>query len=410
MLSRPFVVVAIIVLTLMTTVHLKRQRLTLRSHNTNSKQHSTNLPVKFRSSIQAIDLEDNTIEKTGQEVRPLGNCTSLQLLADKPTVNNVTLCLKRDKFFGQTSNRLLTIARGLKMSRDLHKINLGSSQRNLSYCKGAKLALMAGKWLDFYPEILDPHPDIVLVKKADRRRFSCQHTMSDKLAYGHHADISQELLELMPRQELLNRAVEILQQNYGVPTPSTAKSSTQMNLIHKLKSPLPFVSVHRRWFEGGCHFLANESRTESSTTALCTITLLKEICNLSFSSLSHMAPQVFVKEQKKISKGKPSNNIILFTDGQVPLKDATFPIQYNTSLSKTPCDRDNCGKGKKRTTEKEGSGCKMMLEISMMILSEHHFGNPMSTVDLLVHEWRKLMPWMQIQGGRSGVLPQVCFD
>jgi len=59
---------------------------------------------------------------------------------------------------------------------------------------------------------------------------------------------------------------------------------------------------------------------------------------------------------------------ILFTDRQVEEKDQTFPLVGNYS---------------------------MLEEMWMMVQSEIHYGNPMSSVDLVLHHWRQSMRWWQ---------------
>jgi len=60
--------------------------------------------------------------------------------------------------------------------------------------------------------------------------------------------------------------------------------------------------------------------------------------------------------------------VILFTDGQAKEYDESFPIRGQN---------------------------EMMEELWMMVQSEIHVGNPMSTVEMVVHHWRQTMPWWQ---------------
>jgi len=348
----------------------------------------------------------------------------------------VALCLFRRKyFFGRTCNRVLTIARGLRMARDIHQnTTMLGSQGDQDV---AKLLLIGQKWIGFYPQILDPHPDILFAKEEKGKNphpeifstmeldgkifnYTCQRIVDDEVAYFYQVDIHKEISELRPREDLQEHALEILRDHYNLTIPTTdSKSSTNLDLFRQQRRPLPFVSVHRRWLEGGCYNLSNKTAVLSTATPKCTTLLLKKICDLSFSSMGLLVPELFRRfSGYRDGKLNSLNKIILFTDGQVPEKDATFPVQYNTNLSLSYITYIPEGINLGRI----GTGSMIMLEISMMLLSEFHFGNPLSSVDLLVQEWRKTMHWWRANNHdqysthpdkfytSAGMLPPACFS
>eukprot|EP00523_Entomoneis_sp_CCMP467_P005097 CAMPEP_0168741994 /NCGR_PEP_ID=MMETSP0724-20121128/12809_1 /TAXON_ID=265536 /ORGANISM="Amphiprora sp., Strain CCMP467" /LENGTH=338 /DNA_ID=CAMNT_0008789533 /DNA_START=178 /DNA_END=1197 /DNA_ORIENTATION=- len=336
--------------------------------------------------MEATDELTNASFPTDTTVKTLMNDDSNK----NTTKKEVALCMKRNFFFGRTSNRLLTIARGLKMARQL------------SGNHGAKLVLMAGKWFRFFPQILEPHPDIYLAE--DATNYSCEHTMNDRDVYkSFELDIGKEMRELMPLRKLRQNAVEILHNHFNISPPTISSEevdATSSDPFQQLQRPLPFISVHRRWLEGQCGRYANDSYTIAGrrTTNLCNTSLMNSICELSLSSLPFLAPKVFER-----SLNNSERTIILFTDGQVPEKDGTFPIQYDTKISVGTCGP-------------RGGDCQMVLEIIMMTLSEYHVGNPVSTVDTIVQGWRGSLPWWQTLGDEptqdhaaAGMIPSGCF-
>jgi hypothetical protein len=78
-----------------------------------------------------------------------------------------------------------------------------------------------------------------------------------------------------------------------------------------------------------------------------------------------------------LANSKQSLQVVLFTDGQVPDLDNTFPNIFNESTH-------------------------LMVEMWIMTLSDVHSGNPQSTVDGVVNLWRK-------GRGKGVVHPEECY-
>lgn len=134
-----------------------------------------------------------------------------------------------------------------------------------------------------------------------------------------------------------------------------AETTVQRILLReKNNATAPFISVHRRGLDDLC--LKWSERYKDATTG-CTQKLVDSMCcNVTYADIPN-----------------PDNlTVLLFSDGQGPEADATFPILVRNSFP---------------------------VEQWMMTLSLKHYGNPMSTVDGMVKVWRH---------GR-GMEPAACF-
>jgi hypothetical protein len=115
------------------------------------------------------------------------------------------------------------------------------------------------------------------------------------------------------------------------------------------------ISVHRRNLEGVCI-----SQAQSKSRIVCpnyanklSVSDLVGICNMEYRVIAQLL--------QKDSSVADKNHVILMTDHQVPSLDETFPHVSNYSFP---------------------------IEMWIMILSDQHYGNPMSTIDTIVYFWR----------------------
>mmetsp|Transcript_22233 Transcript_22233/g.61996 ORF Transcript_22233/g.61996 Transcript_22233/m.61996 type:complete len:377 (+) Transcript_22233:341-1471(+) len=117
-----------------------------------------------------------------------------------------------------------------------------------------------------------------------------------------------------------------------------------------------FISVHRRNLDGKCKRWAScrEPICEDMclSTSTCTLGVRLDACDM---------------EYKKVHN--PSNlTVVLFTDNQVPRLDRTFPTRFDQS-----------------------SASHFLVEVLLMTKSTTHWGNPLSSGDVIVYHWRKGM-------------------
>lgn len=132
------------------------------------------------------------------------------------------------------------------------------------------------------------------------------------------------------------------------------------------KYPSPTTTVHRRHLEGKCVGLAsNYSKIVCPNGRAFRqevgVAELVNMCNLEYGMI--------VKETV-------GTTVVLLTDGQVPELDETFPHISNHSFP---------------------------VQTWMMTLSNVHYGNPFSTVDLIVSFWREAL------GKGDTTLPKTCW-
>jgi hypothetical protein len=211
--------------------------------------------------------EDYNISNLAQNLpQPFGN------------TNKMPICLMPE-FAGQTSNRVIAIARALKKARR----------------ENTKL-VMGPKWIQFYNKTLAAHDEIILyddktVNSIKPENCSLQLTGREAF-YGlreNGTTIMQELKELVPRRDFQKKALEALESK------------------HKVNK---FISVHRRNMDGKCHDWARRGKNAGNGSN-CTVTQMLKACDLKYSDIPN-----------------PNNlPVILFSDEQVPELDKTFPIR-----------------------------------------------------------------------------------
>ena len=118
----------------------------------------------------------------------------------------------------------------------------------------------------------------------------------------------------------------------------------------------PVATVHGRWLSGECDDRANKLKT------FCTNKKngWKETCHYTSNSISKLVP-------------KNIKTILYLTDNQRPEYTKTFK-----NVDKHPFD----------------------VQIAMMIESEYHFGNAMSSIDYLISKWRQK---------KNSTYPEQCY-
>jgi len=236
------------------------------------------------------------------------------------------LCLT-PPFYGRTNNKVIEIGKLLK----------------LSYQEGKRRPLaLDRRWSNWYRPHFDERPDVLLDYYP---HGECEKVFTARESFEIPDWDLSYLIHLLPRHDYRERAEKIL------------------NTWRHGKN---YISVHRRDLEGSCHVHARCSDVELETSTclqkrdpseVCSVDLRLHACDMEYDMVPN--PQ-----------GLP---IVLFTDGQVPAKDATFPHIFNTS--------------------------DFFVEMWLMVNSQTHWGNPRSTVDAVVASWRE---------GR-GMEPKQCY-
>lgn len=206
------------------------------------------------------------------------------------------LCLHTT--FGKNSNKMLSLANSIDFAK---KNGLKYISLDQNYWKWFKV------WFDDREDILEHKNNIKCTKRISGRQVFYSHKIKTVDYFN------PILMTLLPKKSIRETAEKIFTE--------------------------PFVSVHRRHFEGEClwrsknSYLCNSNEDYSKT------------CNYTGDDFNHL-----------------DEKVILFTDGQVPNLDKTFK---NIDHQPYP------------------------VQMWAMTLSTIHYGNPMSTVDYIVSHWRK---------------------
>ena len=138
-----------------------------------------------------------------------------------------------------------------------------------------------------------------------------------------------------------------------IPKASIRKEAELAMKEYSGKHGVPVTTVHRRDLEGACVLFAEQKNLIACPNARSSYELdvadYKNACLIDYPMI--------VDETH-------GTNVVLFTDSQVPEIDETFPIISNHSFP---------------------------VQSWMMAISTVHYGNPFSTVDVVVYYWRKAL-------------------
>jgi hypothetical protein len=183
------------------------------------------------------------------------------------------------------------------------------------------------KWTVWYETFLDPRPDI---------RFNytgpCVQNVTPKEIFQYY-------------KFDMRRVMKYLQ----VLIPKVAYRDAAHVAMASLARPI--TTVHRRDLDGKCVGYA-----QNYTSMVCPNyrAARKELSVRQMVDICRWEYQMLAAETQ-------GSTVVLLTDGQVPSLDRTFPYISNHSFP---------------------------VQAWMMALSDVHYGNPFSTVDLIVHFWR----------------------
>jgi hypothetical protein len=132
---------------------------------------------------------------------------------------------------------------------------------------------------------------------------------------------------------------------------------------------VPVTTVHRRDLEGACVLFAEQKNLIACPNTLSS----SELDVMDFKNACLMDYSMIANETQ-------GTEVVLFTDGQVPDLDQTFPI-----ISDHP----------------------FPVQSWMMATSVVHYGNPFSTVDVVVYYWRKALAEQSDVVGE--MRPSACY-
>jgi hypothetical protein len=330
------------------------------SYDNGHKHHEMNYPIAlplFNSSSEDSDTGSNS-----------------------STADTTTTVFCLSGVFGRNCNSIIQIANTLhkvqkyqQQQQQQHQAPLDHyNNNNNSYYK---VGLPPGDWTERYLEFFDPRPEI-LVNYMGTCHFKLQ-AKRIHYSYPKHKP-NMQLMQLTPKVQVRQAAEAAIQEYIEMwkleqphepqqKPPTTNKTTT----IH---SSYAFVSVHRRWLEGSCHIrsdIPGENFCINSNHKI----RVQDTCEIVYSNITEdyyrrYHPQAPPPQQQDQPFIMPP--VLLFTDGQQPELDQTFPFRDSHPFA---------------------------VQLWMMTLSAIHYGNPVSSVDHVVNHWR--------QG--VGMEPSDCF-
>jgi hypothetical protein len=300
------------------------------------------------SDFNNFVMYGHNINLSGTLVVPSTRSITSESNGAKPPLEVIiggALCIS-SRLYGRTFNRIMMLANALAMMDDKRNtLSRGNVLLNNSNATADTvihtetfigLPPILSEW---YESFLDERSDIVLNYTGP-----CLSTWNSKTLFLHKdyrfkPKSQQQLQYLLPKRSFRLEAERALA--------AYSKNGQQQ-----------VITVHRRNLEGLCNRLANLTRVSwlscnnPDAHKILQRNELINICNYEYK---------MIKQEHGTSIDRNESIVVLCTDEQVPELDETFPTRSNYSFP---------------------------VEAWMMTKSDIHYGNPYSTVDLVVSSWR----------------------
>jgi hypothetical protein len=323
--------------------------------------YSTAVPTnckKPEKSLMTQLLPNNADTDPGESYASAydSTTTATRMAQPPPALPDASvLCLTGEPMYGQTFNRIITVANTLAAAA--HDYPHHGPMR-------VGLDLEYSRWYDSFLE----RPELVPNQEQRYETLlfyyegECTVKVGGELMYwkfGENAVQSQRLHTLLPKLKFRRQAEQVLQQWRAAAL-----------LAHQ---DTTLVTVHRRNLDGKCQSIAynnvyslcHGNRTSHGGSGpmitdpprygqLATLDQRVAVCDWDHNMI--------LNDLKEQGNNHGQVSIMLLTDGQVPALDRTFPRIGNFSFP---------------------------VEAWLMALSDVHYGNPFSTVDYVVYTWRR---------------------
>jgi hypothetical protein len=255
------------------------------------------------------------------------------------------LCIRSNKWYGRTFNRILELANALAIIADTGNNTTDSSKEQTFIGLAPNLS-------EWYETFLDTRRDIKLNYIGPCVSVWTPKDLFFIKEYKNSRKSRQQLQQLVPKKDFRDEAEQAL-----------ARYSNG--------GKQEVITVHRRHLEGLCA----KKALGASVACVKDRVLVKrsmstnellDTCNYDYSMI-HNKHKADLEQNRSV--------VVLCTDQQVPQLDDTFPIRSNYSFP---------------------------VEAWMMTKSDVHYGNPHSTVDLVVAVWRA--------GQNRRTYPEQCYE
>ena len=323
--------------------------------NADGQGTTVDTPIRI-ATLKAVTRTDSQLLQTSHNIDILKNVSIIRSNIEKTGAisyqrsgdTNIggALCIKSNRWYGRTFNRILELANALAIIADDVNNNTTVSPKKQIFIG---LSPNLSEW---YETFLDSRRDIVLNYTGP-----CVSTWTSKdlffiKEYKNSRKSRQQLQHLIPKKDFRDEAEQALEK-------------------YSNGGQREVVTVHRRHLEGVC------SKKAMGVSVACvkdrvlvkrsmSTNELLDTCNYNYSMIHN-------KHKQDLEQNK--SVVVLCTDQQVPQLDDTFPIRSNYSFP---------------------------VEAWIMAKSDVHYGNPHSTVDLVVAVWRT--------GQNRRTQPEQCYE
>jgi hypothetical protein len=308
------------------------------------------------------------------------------------SIANTTTVFCLSGIFGRNCNSIIQLANALhkvqkyQQQQQQQQAPLDHNNNNYNnnnyYTTYYKVGLPPGDWTERYLEFFDPRHEILFNYTG-----TCHFKLQAKrihYSYPKHKP-NMQLMQLTPKVQVRQAAeaaiqdyIEIWRRQQPPQEQLAPPQSLTTSKTTTIRSSYPFLSVHRRWLEGSCHI-----RSDIPGENFCINTnhkiRVQDTCEIVYSNITddyyrryYQQPSPSPSHQRDEDKPFIMPPVLLFTDGQKPELDQTFPFRDSHPFA---------------------------VQLWMMTLSPIHYGNPVSSVDHVVNHWR--------QG--EGMEPASCF-
>jgi hypothetical protein len=256
------------------------------------------------------------------------------------------------ELYGRTFNQIMQLTAARAVASDI--------QRQLQEVKVA-VGIVAPEFNSFYEELFDLEDN------------AFEDTPRILLHYDGACDYTYSPRKLLYTFIRLNQRT-VLQHLRFPKAIFREEAEMILSSLRVEKTQPQIITVHRRNLEGAC---IPQAQTKSR---LVCPNHYHDLSESELVNLCNMEYKMVIEAIEKTSATDNDYKVVLMTDHQVPSLDDTFPIVSNYTFP---------------------------VEMWIMTLSDQHYGNPMSTVDLLVYYWRN-----QLNKGLSNEVqqfPKACY-
>ena len=290
-----------------------------------------------------------------------------------PNIGPTDMCIVGN-FDGRNFNRIVSMAHAFGEIQKLR--NTGKQEKNGGDSAG--LVRLTPKGMKWYHEWFDDDPTKVQLLTERCRPTICkmEKTWMDWFYLGRTAKDEEEKMRSKQRKQIaLETTISgLIRKDY------VAKAQQEIEKYRNMRGiseNVKVVTVHARWIEGTCPHKAEtgqnacEHPPSENRTNIIPSTWI-QACQYTEDIVKQHLPA-----ELKQQENDNAVVIVLLGDGQHVESESTFTIRDDNNFQ---------------------------IQTMMMVLSDYHFGNPQSSADAIIANWRKRR-W-----GTKSTFPEDCFS